>query len=123
MLHIKKMVSIKTFKKVALALPDVTEQPHFEKTSFRIKNKIFATLSEAEKKAVLKLTQIDQSVFCSFDKTTIYPVTGGWGKQGWTVVELSKVKLGMLKDALSVAYNSVLKKYAGRKSNDYRLLI
>jgi len=101
------MVSIKTFKKMALAFPDVTEQPHFEKTSFRVKKKIFATFSEAEKKAVLKLTEIDQSVFCSFDKTIIYPVTGGWGKQGWTVVELSKVKLGMLKDALSAAYNTV----------------
>jgi len=101
------MVSVNTFRKLALSFPGVTEQPHFEKTSFRVKKKIFATLSQAEKKAVLKLPEIDQSVFCSFDKTIIYPVAGGWGKQGWTVVELSKVKLGMLKDALSVAYNTV----------------
>jgi predicted DNA-binding protein (MmcQ/YjbR family) len=104
------MISIKTFKEIALSFPDVTEQPHFEKTSFRIKKKIFATLSEAEKKAALKFNEIDQSVFCSIDKSVIYPVAGGWGKQGWTVVELAKIKPGVLKDALAVAYNTVAKK-------------
>ena len=101
------MVSLKAFRKLAISLPDVTERPHFEKKSFRVKKKIFASLSEEEKRAVLKFNDIDQSVFCSFDKNDIYPVSGGWGRQGWTVVELSKVKLTMLKDALTVAYNTV----------------
>jgi hypothetical protein len=35
-----------------------------------------------------KLTTIDQSVFCAFDQTIIYPVEGSWGKQGWTMVNL-----------------------------------
>lgn len=101
------MVSINAFRKLALSYPDATEQPHFKKASFRIKKKIFVTLSEADKKAALKFNDIDQSVFCSFDKSVIYPVPGGWGRQGWTIVELSKVKPTMLKDALTVAYNTV----------------
>jgi hypothetical protein len=33
------MVDIKTFKQLALAFSGVEEQPHFEKTSFRVKKK------------------------------------------------------------------------------------
>jgi predicted DNA-binding protein (MmcQ/YjbR family) len=101
------MVSIKAFRKLALALPETIEQPHFEKLSFRVKKKIFATLSEKEKRACLKFSEIDQSTFCSFDRTIIYPVPNKWGKQGWTFVELSKVKKETLTDALTTAYHTV----------------
>jgi len=30
-------------RRIAMSLPEVTEQPHFEYTSFRVKGKIFAT--------------------------------------------------------------------------------
>jgi hypothetical protein len=30
-------------RRIAMALPEVTEEPHFEYTSFRVKGKIFAT--------------------------------------------------------------------------------
>ena len=101
------MVTAETFRLLALSFPGTVEQPHFEKTSFRVKKKIFATLSIESNKAVLKLSLIDQSVFCAFDKSIIYPVIGSWGKQGWTVVELKKIRKPMLKDALSTAYSEV----------------
>lgn len=31
-------------RRFALSLPEVTEQPHFEKSSFRVRGKIFATV-------------------------------------------------------------------------------
>ncbi len=40
------MVSIEIFRKLAMSFPETTEEPHFEKTSFRIKKKIFATFDE-----------------------------------------------------------------------------
>lgn len=86
------------------------ELPHFENSSFRIKKKIFATLSEKDRRACLKFNEIDQSVFCSFDKSVIYPVPNKWGKQGWTFVDLKKVKKETLMDALGVAYNTVSSK-------------
>lgn len=101
------MVSIKHFKELALSFPETVEQPHFEKTSFRFRKKIFATLSEETSLAVIKLSAVDQSVFSSFDKTIIYPVDNKWGKQGWTVINLKKVRKNMLKDALTTAYNQV----------------
>lgn len=101
------MVDIETFRKLALSFPDTIELPHFEKASFRFKKKIFVTISVADKRACLKFSAIDQSVFCAFDKTIIYPVPNKWGKQGWTFVELKKVRKDILKDALTVAYNTI----------------
>ena len=104
------MVDTKTFRQLALSFPETTEEPHFEKTSFRIRKKIFATLSVADNTAVLKLSEIDQSVFCSFDRTIIYPANGAWGKQGWTIIDLKKIRKDMLKDALTTAYREVAPK-------------
>jgi predicted DNA-binding protein (MmcQ/YjbR family) len=101
------MVSIKTFRQMAMALEQVTEQPHFEKTSYRINKKIFATLDEEKSIVTLKLNEIDQSVFCTFDNTIFYPANGAWGKQGWTMVTLSKVPKAMLADALKKSYLNV----------------
>jgi hypothetical protein len=38
------MITESFFRELALSFPEATEAPHFEKTSFRVKNKIFATL-------------------------------------------------------------------------------
>ena len=95
---------------MALALPGVIELPHFDRASFRVNKRIFATMQEEKKIAVLMFSPLEQSVFCSFDKTIIYPVPGGWGRQGATIFELGKIKKAMLKDALSVVYNEVVAK-------------
>lgn len=84
-------MTIQSFKQLALSFPGTTEQPHFEKRSYRINNKIFATLDEAHKKACIKLDEINQSVFCSMNPAGIYPVNNKWGKQGWTIVELNAI--------------------------------
>ena len=59
---------------------------------------------------MVKLSLIDQSVFCDMNKGIIYPVAGGWGKQGATYIDLKKVKLKVLKDALSCGYNLIVEK-------------
>jgi predicted DNA-binding protein (MmcQ/YjbR family) len=104
------MVSIDAFRTMALSFPGAEEAPHFEKTSFRINKKIFATLNVPENRICIKLSAIDQSVFCLYDKTVIYPVPNKWGSQGWTLVNLGKIKKIMLKDALTSAYNEVATK-------------
>ena len=103
------MVDIETFRQIVLSFPDTTEQPHFEKTSFRTKKKIFATLSIENNLACIKLSPVDQSVFCAIDKTIIYPVPNKWGEQGATFIDLKKVRKTFLKDALATAYKEVSK--------------
>lgn len=101
------MVSPDAVRKISLAFPEVEEMPHFEKTSFRVKKKIFATMDEKNKRCVVKLSPVDQSVFCGYDKQVIYPVNGAWGKQGWTIIELKKVPKKILADALATSFCDV----------------
>mgnify|MGYP001220149742 CR=1 FL=1 len=104
------MVSIDTYREIALSFPETTEEPHFEKISFRVKKKIFATYDDKNKSASVKLSEIDQDVFTKVDRTIIYPVDNKWGKQGWTIIELKKVRKDFFADVLMAAYCEVAPK-------------
>ena len=101
------MVSIDTLRTLALSFPEATEEPHFEKTSFRIKKKIFATYDAPTGLACLKLSEAEQDVFAVAAKGIIYPVANQWGKQGWTLVDLRKVHKALFTEALKAAYCEV----------------
>ncbi len=101
------MVSFVTFRKLATSFPEVDEASHFENHAFRVKKKIFVTLNEKENRCCVKLSPVDQSAFCTFDLDVIFPVPNKWGKQGWTLINLKKVKKEMLLDALTTAYIEV----------------
>ncbi|MGE0635089.1 MAG: MmcQ/YjbR family DNA-binding protein [Bacteroidia bacterium] len=110
------MVTVSEFRKLALSFSDVTEQPHFERTSFRANKKIVATLDEKQQIVCLMLDEIQQSVFCAFDASVIYPVPNKWGKQGATYVELKLVRKDMLRDAFTEAYKKATAKKTKPKS-------
>jgi predicted DNA-binding protein (MmcQ/YjbR family) len=109
------MITTESVRKLALAFEEATEEPHFEKTSFRIKKKIFASIDEVNKLVCIKLTEIDQSVFSAYDNTIIYPVPNKWGKQGWTFIDMKKVPAKMFKDALTQSYCTVAPKKLAEK--------
>jgi hypothetical protein len=104
------MVDIADFKQIALSFADVTEQPHFHKTAFRIKKGIFATLDEQTSMACVMLSLVDQDVFSAFDRSVIYPVPNKWGQKGSTYIDLSKVRVDILTDALTTAYHHIKSK-------------
>lgn len=113
------MVSIDTFRKSALSFPESTEEPHFEKISFRVKKKIFATYDAVNNRACIKLSEIDQDVFSSAGSEIIFPVNNKWAKQGWTLIEMSKVREDLFIDALTSAYCEVApKKLADQVRSD-----
>ena len=101
------MISIDTLRNLALSFPEATEEAHFEKTSFRVKKKIFATYDDVKERACIKLSEIDQNVFTLANDTIIYPVDNKWGKHGWTLIEMRKVNIDLFKDALTTAYCQV----------------
>ena len=101
------MVTFSSFRQLALSFPETREEPHFEKTSFRIKKKIFATFDIKTNKACLKFSEIDQSVFITAGKNRIYAVDNNWGQQGWTFIEIDKIDIELLNDALTTAYCAI----------------
>lgn len=92
---------------MSLSFPGVTEEPHFDKTSFRIKKKIFATLNVKEDRATIKLSLQQQDLFCLYDSKVMYPVPNKWGAQGWTHINLKTVPKEMCQEALAEAYEEV----------------
>ena len=109
------MSQFEILKNIALSFPETTEAPHFEKTSFKVKKKIFATYTATQNQACLKLSEVDQDVFSAMGKEAIYPVPNKWGAKGWTFIELDKMSKELLMDALKAAYICVAPKKLGEQ--------
>ena len=96
--------------KFALAFDEAEEKPYFQRTSFRIRNKIFAMMDKARNLVVVMLSIVDQSVFCDYNREVFYLVSGSWGRKGATIIELKNVRRDMLLDAMTTAYCKVASK-------------
>lgn len=101
------MITKEQLTALALAFPKTTEEPHFEKTSFRVKKKIFATYDQKNHIAILKLSLQNQDLFSVADQSIVHPVENKWGLQGWTQFHLSKVNPELFRDAMESAYCEV----------------
>ena len=104
------MTTIETLRNLALSFPETSEEPHFEKTSFRVQSKIFATYNEKEKWATLKFKADEQSMFCKIDAENIFPVPNAWGRSGWTHIRINNLSKEIMEDLLMAAYISVANK-------------
>ncbi|MCC6866051.1 MAG: MmcQ/YjbR family DNA-binding protein [Ignavibacteria bacterium] len=113
------MIKTETFRELALSLPNSYEEPYFDKTSFRINKKIFATLNEENSIVTIKLNPIDQNVFSSVNPDKIYPVPNKWGKLGWTHINLKKVRKNTLLDALTTSYFCIANQNTQITKNKY----
>jgi predicted DNA-binding protein (MmcQ/YjbR family) len=95
------------FRSLSLSYPETIEAPHFEKTSFRVRKKIFATYDFQSKLACLKLSERDQDLFCLSDSSLIFPVPNKWGKQGWTLAKIDELEEEVILDLIRAAYNQM----------------
>lgn len=117
------MVTFDYLRAMSLSFPEVTEEPHVDKVSFRVRKKIFATYDAGEDRATLKLSEMDQDIFSKADRAAIYPVPNTWGKRGWTSVELKKVKKKLFQQALLTAYCAVAPAKRGSNCVENRLFL
>lgn len=101
------MVNFNTLRSLALSFPGTTEEPHFEKISFRVKGEIFATYDYMNQRACIKLSEVDQNVYSLAAEAVIYPVENSWGKQGWTLINMNQVDIRIFREALAAAYCEV----------------
>ncbi|WP_423149653.1 MmcQ/YjbR family DNA-binding protein [Rubrolithibacter danxiaensis] len=108
-------MSTEEFKFQAMSFAGTLTTPHLDRTAFKVeKKRIYATLHEPSETVNLKLSLIDQSVFCTFDKKAVYPVPNKWGLQGWTTFELRMVPEELMLDALRTAYKEVFIQVKGK---------
>ncbi|AZI26997.1 MmcQ/YjbR family DNA-binding protein [Pedobacter sp. G11] len=109
------MISPDSFRALALSFEEVVETPNANKNSFKVDDKIFITVDNANLKAVFRLSPKDQSKFSDLDPSAIYPAQAGWGKQGWTIFELSFIESEVLENALRLSYCTVAPEELAKK--------
>jgi len=99
------------FRKIALSLPEVTEQSHMDHPDFRVRGKVFATLGHPDKgRAMVKLTNAQQDMLVRACPAAFAPVPGGWGRRGATHVLLKHADQATIQDALRMAWRNTAPK-------------
>jgi hypothetical protein len=98
-----------SLRRLALALPGAEEKSHFGKADFRVRDKIFASLKD-DRTGVIKLTPEEQSFIVDAEPRIFQPIPGGWGRKGWTKIELAAADEVTLKSALLMAWRNVVPK-------------
>jgi hypothetical protein len=94
------MTSTAQARKIALSMPRAEEHPHHGHPSFRVKNKIFATLYGA--RAVVKLSIADQTALVQMAPRAFS--LNAWSHQGWTNVELKRVSVARFRSLVESAW-------------------
>jgi hypothetical protein len=97
-------VSADRARELALALPAVSEAPHWHRTAFRTPRKMFATLDAGVPDLNLMFNQDLRDFYCERAPQAFSPVPGGWGRQGATCCNLQAVDEPILVSALNAAY-------------------
>lgn len=104
------------FRRLALDFPETVESAHMGHPDFRVRGKIFATLSHPGKpRGMVKLTPDQQEVFIADHPRTFEPASGAWGRQGCTMVALKVANKTTLRRAILAAWlNSAPRRLAGQ---------
>lgn len=94
----------KTFRTLALALPETSERPHFDRIAFRTPRRTFTTLSGDGRDANVMLEPDHQRQLAEARPEVFRAVAGGWGAQGWTTILLAKAKVEEVRAVLVIAH-------------------
>ena len=98
------------FRSFALALPEAEEGAHQGTADFRVRGRIFATLRAEDGRAVVKLLPEQQEMMAGAEPAVFSQVTGGWGRQGWTLMDLAACDEATLRSALLTAWRNIAPK-------------
>ncbi|MCE3288871.1 MAG: hypothetical protein K0R83_883 [Caulobacter sp.] len=95
---------------LALSLPLAEEHPHFDRPSFRVQGKIFATLPPGGEEVVLKLLPEIKESLKQSDPAAIRALPGGWDRGGWTLIAIGSMDDEKLADLIRLAWRQVAPK-------------
>lgn len=84
-------------------LPEATEGKHHGHPDFRVRNKIFATLSEAEDHAAVRLTAAEARALAAADPQT-YRLVSDREPIGWVSVRLDRADVAKFRDLVEEAW-------------------
>jgi hypothetical protein len=98
-------MTIKDFRRLALALEGAEEGSHMGHADFRVGGRIFATLAAADQGyGNLMLSPEQQAAFVEELPQVFLPIKGGWGRMGMTHIRLAATSEDVLSGALHTAW-------------------
>ncbi len=99
------VVRIETARRFALSLPQTTEEPHFEKSSFRVKGKIFATVPVGGKTLHMFVGIDEARVLIAENPAAFEEIRSGRrGVGDWVCVNLAKAESAQVRELLEDAW-------------------
>jgi hypothetical protein len=91
----------KAFRSFALSLPGVHEEPHFERMSFRVGKRIFATMTVDGEEAMVRVGDAELLTSLLSTQAKAFFSYGGWTtRNGSLGVRLSKATRPMIEELL-----------------------
>ena len=93
------------FRKLALSMPEAHEAPHFDRTSFRVAKKIFATMTQDGREAMVKVPSQDRIRELLAAHPDVFFDHGGWTwKLGALGVRLRPAPAKLLRELVTGAW-------------------
>lgn len=96
-------MKLEAVRKIALSLPEVTEEPHHDYGSFRVKGKIFVTVPPSAERIHVFLADLEREVALSMHPEFVDKLLWG-GKVVGVRVNLSVAKPSVVKAMLEQAW-------------------
>ena len=90
-------------RRIALSLAGTVEAPHFDRAAFKAA-RTYVTLAADGLTANFKFTPEQQEFKCLLAPEAFSAIQNGWGRQGWTVADLSRLSEPELRNALEIAW-------------------
>lgn len=97
-------VTAKRARTLALSLEGASSYPHFDRIAFRTERRTFATLAVDGADLNFVCDLVEQQRLCELAPQAITPVPGGWGRMGWTRIDLKKIGGALFTAVLKAAH-------------------
>ena len=95
-------MNVKQVRKLAMALPEATEEPHFHLSSFRVKGKVFATMAPDGSFLNVFVDDGPREAIVAVDPKAYE--TLWWGKSAYLHVHLKAAKAQDVAELLQLAW-------------------
>jgi hypothetical protein len=105
------MVSATQLRELALGLPGAEERETWGHPTFRVRDKIFSSMSDDGAIATVKASPEDQAVLVGDDPET-FGIASHVGRYGWTTIRLDRVDPAELRELVTEAWRRTAPKRA-----------
>src|SRR5947199_5670653 len=100
-------MTIDEFRAIALSFPESEERSHMGHPDFRVRGKIFATISPDSLSGMAKLKPDQQQILLRTEENAFQPASGAWGRGGATIIDLELAEEKVVRSALTAAWKNI----------------